>query len=112
MISINCPHLQLVLAQRDRDDNIEHLVGTMNNAFAFVQGATDAVLDKVKSHKEVVQHMAQLAIECAYFIRGYSKTRSFCMLVFLCINQQHFMIIILPSVKSYKTFHVDRRYQD
>lgn len=66
----------MIIAQTDRDKNIDHLVGIMNDTFAFVHEAE--ALQRIESHRQILVQMAEHTVICAYFIRGYAKNRNFC----------------------------------
>jgi hypothetical protein len=70
---------KIILAQNKRDDNINRLVGTINDTYAFIHEVEP--LKKVESHKRIVTLLTQQTTECGYFIRDYAKNKSFCMSV-------------------------------
>ena len=82
---------KVVLAQRARDESINHLIETMADVYSFVQEAES--LKKIESHKQILLHMAQQTVECGYFIRDYARNKNFGM--FFCLHRikpWHFMI--------------------
>jgi hypothetical protein len=68
---------QVIIAQKDRDDAILHLVEVMDDVYSFVKEASP--VRKIKSHCRIVVLMTQQTTECAYFIRDYATNKSFCM---------------------------------
>ena len=79
IIDIWCRDIKIILAQRDLDDSIRHLVVTMNDMYAFIHEAEP--LEKIESHRQIVALMMQQTVECGYFIRDYAKNKDFCMSV-------------------------------
>lgn len=74
---INIGHpIQVVIAQKERDDSIAHLVSVMNAAYEFVQEAVP--LKQIESQAKIINCLIQQTIECAYFIRDYTKNKDFC----------------------------------
>lgn len=58
---------------------MDHLVEVMHDAYSFVEEAEP--LNKVESHRRVIERMEQQTIDCAYFIRDYASNKNFCMLI-------------------------------
>jgi len=73
--------IQVVLAQKARDEAIDHLVDVMNDIYSFVHEA-EALRD-IQSHKQIVVVITQQTIDCAYFIRDYAINKNFCMSIFI-----------------------------
>ena len=73
--------IQVVLAQKARDEAIDHLVDVMNDIYSFVHEA-EALRD-IQSDKQIVVVMTQQTIDCAYFIRDYAINKNFCMSIFI-----------------------------
>ncbi|KAG9312578.1 hypothetical protein JVU11DRAFT_6974 [Chiua virens] len=71
---ISVAHKALV-SQKDRDDQITCLAGTMGDVLAFVKDADP--LKAVKAHVDPLKVLTQQLMECAYFIRDYAEHRSF-----------------------------------
>jgi hypothetical protein len=69
--------LQTILAQVDRDSHIVGLVEVIDDIYSFVKEAEP--IKKIESLGRVIALMAQQTTECAYFIRDYAMTKSFCM---------------------------------
>jgi hypothetical protein len=69
--------VQVILDQKDRDDNLGHLLEVMSDAYAFVLEAEP--MKKIESHNRVLLVMVQQTTECSYFIREYATTQSFSM---------------------------------
>ncbi|KAN0107633.1 hypothetical protein V8E52_009952, partial [Russula decolorans] len=86
---------KIILAQNDRDDNINRLVGTMNDTYAFIHEVEP--LKKVESHKRIVTLLTQQTTECGYFIRDYAKTKSF-----LERTGKHLVSDVDSKVKQYE----------
>jgi hypothetical protein len=70
-----------VLAQKARDEAIDHLVEVMNDAYSFVNEA--AALKEIESHKQIIMVLTQQTIDCAYFIRDYAINKSWCKPIFI-----------------------------
>jgi hypothetical protein len=68
-----------ILAQKDRDDNINRLLGIMKDTYDFIEVVDP--LKKVESHKPIVILLTHQTTECGYFIGDYAKNKSFCMSV-------------------------------
>jgi hypothetical protein len=82
---VDCPAIQklrahfikIFLAQRDRDNAVNHLLEVMADVYAFVLEA-DSVKE-IKSHERILAVMVRQTTECAYFIREYAMNKSFSM---------------------------------
>jgi len=74
----NVRHLiiKVVLAQKERDEAINHLVEVMNSVYSFIQEAE--TLSYIESHRQIVAVIAQQTTDCAYFIRDYTINKNFC----------------------------------
>jgi hypothetical protein len=70
-----------VLAQKARDEAIDHLVEVMNDAYSFVNEA--AALKEIESPKQIITVLTQQTIDCAYFIRDYAINKSLCKPIFI-----------------------------
>ncbi|KAN0102501.1 hypothetical protein V8E52_011886, partial [Russula decolorans] len=64
-----------ILAQKDRDDNINRLLGIMKDTYDFIEVVDP--LKKVESHKPIVILLTHQTTECGYFIGDYAKNKSF-----------------------------------
>ena len=69
----------MLVAQRNRDERIIRLLGTMSDVFAFVEIA--APLEKIKAHVKTITLLIQQVTECGYFIAEYTKQKEFCQLL-------------------------------
>jgi hypothetical protein len=74
-------YIQTILAQKDLDDNINHLVEIMGKTYAVLQDVE--ALKKVKSHEGTIMSLMKQTIDCGYFIRDYAKNKGFCMVLTL-----------------------------
>jgi hypothetical protein len=68
--------VKVFLAQKTRDESVGRLVDTINDTYEFVHEVE--LLNKVKSHKQIIMRIMQQTTECGYFIRDYSKNKDFC----------------------------------
>lgn len=68
--------MQIILAQKARDKNVNDLVSAMNDVFAFVHEADP--LKKIDYHRELLMQIIRQTTECAYFIYHYAKEKNFC----------------------------------
>ena len=71
--------MQVLVAQKNRDERIIRLLGTMGDVFAFVENAEP--LEKIKAHVKTVTLLIQQVTECGYFIAEYTKQKEFCQLL-------------------------------
>jgi hypothetical protein len=76
LLNQDAEFIKIILAQKDRDDCIDHLVELMNDVYHFVHDAEP--LSKIESHERIIAVMAQQTTECAYFIRCYAMNKKFC----------------------------------
>jgi len=81
LISHNLPVSQVFLAQVERDNNIQALLVTMDEVYAFVNDTEP--LERIESHRQILTRLAQQTIDCGYFICSYAKDKNFCMVVHL-----------------------------
>ncbi|KAF7970202.1 hypothetical protein HWV62_24790 [Athelia sp. TMB] len=66
--------LKMVRAQQDRDDNIAHLVSTMQSTYSIVVGA-DVLKD---THlQDVLQRILKQTVVCGFFVQNYARRSSF-----------------------------------
>jgi hypothetical protein len=70
-----------VLAQKDRDEAIDHLVEVMSDIYSLVHEAE--TLMGIECHKQILGVLTQQTTECAYFIRDYAINKNFCMPTFI-----------------------------
>ncbi|KAJ7189915.1 hypothetical protein GGX14DRAFT_607523 [Mycena pura] len=65
---------QAVIAQKERDDRFQQLIKLNSDAFAFLNKLRTAAL---KGHRKTMKHLVIQTTECGYFIRDYTKHKSF-----------------------------------
>ena len=70
-----------MLAQKDRDDAIDHLVEVMSDVYSLIHEAESLVY--IESHKQILGVLTQQTTECGYFIRDYAINKNFCMPIFI-----------------------------
>jgi hypothetical protein len=70
-----------VLAQKDRDDAVDHLVEVMSDVYSLVHEAES--LTDIESHKRILGVLTQQTTECGYFIRDYAINKNFCMAIYI-----------------------------
>jgi hypothetical protein len=97
--------VKVVLAQKARDETIDHLVETMNDAYSFVNDA--AALKEIESHKQIIVALTQQTIDCAYFIRDYAINKSFCMSIFIIRVAQGLQLSVMSGKRTVKNFISD-----
>ena len=68
--------MQVLVAQKNRDEQIIRLAGTMSDVFTFVQDAEP--LKTIKQHIKTITLLLQQVTECGYFITEYAKQKNFC----------------------------------
>lgn len=68
-----------MLEQKERDDNISHLLEVITDIYAFVLEAESI---KIESHRKILVVMVQQTTECSYFIRQYASNASFSRTLF------------------------------
>ena len=66
----------MLIRQKNRDDQIIHLAGTMSDVFTFVHDAEP--LKAVQRHIKTITLIIQQVTECGYFIVDYAKQMNFC----------------------------------
>ncbi|KAF8549975.1 WD40 repeat-like protein, partial [Imleria badia] len=66
---------QVLVNQKNRDDQIMRLAGTMSDVFAFVHDAEP--LKAIKAHIKTITLLIQQVTECGYFITEYAKQKNF-----------------------------------
>jgi hypothetical protein len=87
--------VKVVLAQKERDAAIDHLVEVMNDVYDFVHEAEP--LKKIESQKQIVALITQQTTQCAYFIRDYSTNKNFCMSIFDCASAKFYLFLQLQG---------------
>jgi uncharacterized protein YllA (UPF0747 family) len=85
LLTLRIDIVQIILNQKERDDNLSHLLEVMADAYAFVLEAEP--VKKIESQQRIVVVMVKQTTECSYFIREYATTTSFSML--LSIHENH-----------------------
>ena len=70
--------MQVLVNQKNRDEQIIRLAGTMSDVFTFVQDAEP--LKTIKEHIKTITLLLQQVTECGYFITEYAKQKNFCQL--------------------------------
>ena len=91
MFEADC--IKIILAQNDRDKGIDHLVGTMNDTYAFVYETEP--LRKIESHERIIVLIMQQTTECGYFIRDYAKKKEFCTWDLLYVKRRYLIMIFV-----------------
>jgi hypothetical protein len=97
--------IKVVLAQKARDEALDHLVEVMNDAYSFVNEA--AALKEIESHKQIIAVLTQQTIDCAYFIRDYAINKSFCMSIFIIQVPQGLQLSVMLGKRTVKNFISD-----
>ncbi|KAJ7485928.1 hypothetical protein FB451DRAFT_1392641 [Mycena latifolia] len=64
----------VALAQKDRDERFRQLIKTISEVFCFLNELKMAALE---GHRQTIKLLALQTTECAYFIRDYTKQKSF-----------------------------------
>ena len=70
----------MLIDQKNRDERIIRLAGTIKDVFSFVEDAEP--LKAVEAHREPIKLLIQQVTECGYFIAEYAKQKNFCRLSF------------------------------
>lgn len=65
----------MFLEQIDRDKHVQHLLQSMNQAFALV--TTAQALKVIDTRPAIVRQLAQQTMNCALFIRDYADQQKF-----------------------------------
>jgi hypothetical protein len=68
--------VQIILAQVDRDKAVLALINKMTQVYEFI--CQEETLDQISSMHIIIGQISQQTLECAHFIRDYSKTKDFC----------------------------------
>jgi hypothetical protein len=92
LLTLRIDLVQSILHQKERDDNVGHLLEVMADAYAFVLEAEP--VKKIESHKRIVTVMVQQTTECSYFIREYATNASFSM-----------SLSVYKTTKSHDLYH-------
>ena len=66
----------MLVDQKDRDEKIIRLAGTMSDVYTFVHDAEP--LKAIKAHMPTITLLIKQVTECGYFITEYTKQKSFC----------------------------------
>jgi hypothetical protein len=79
---------QVLVDQKNRDEQIIHLAATMRDVFSFVHDTEP--LKAIKAHIKTMTLLIQQVTECAFFITEYATQKDFCQsssnLRFLCLT--------------------------
>ncbi|KAI9568858.1 hypothetical protein HD554DRAFT_682431 [Boletus coccyginus] len=67
---------KVLVNQKNRDDQIIRLAGTMSDVFTFVHDTEP--LKTIKAHIKTITLLIQQVAECGYFIIEYIKQKNFC----------------------------------
>ncbi|KAG1873644.1 hypothetical protein DFJ58DRAFT_366515 [Suillus subalutaceus] len=67
---------EIILAQTERDESVQSLLDKLEEVYRFM--SQDDTLGQISSKHNTAGRIAQQTLECARFIRDYSKTKSFC----------------------------------
>ena len=86
LLTLRIDIIQIILNQKERDDNLSHLIEVMADAYAFVLEAEP--VKKIESQQRIVMVMVKQTAECSYFIREYATTTSFSMSLSLYENHE------------------------
>ena len=68
--------MQVLVKQKDRDDQIVRLASAMAYVFAFIEDTEP--LKTITAHMKTVTLLIQQVTECGYFIAEYAKQKNFC----------------------------------
>ncbi|KZP10859.1 WD40 repeat-like protein [Athelia psychrophila] len=66
---------KIIIAQKNCDDAVYNLMGTIDDIHSFVKDAKP--LESIESHRKVFVALGSLTVECAYLIRDYSMDKNF-----------------------------------
>jgi hypothetical protein len=103
------------VSQVDRDRQIEALVGTMRDFYAFMRGTEQ--MKKYESQRDILVVMVKQTEECGYFIQGYARTISLRMCFPAATNLASLIASFLSALRAIKNqFHSVndqiKQYQD
>lgn len=87
-----------IIAQTDRDRNVERLYEIMGNVYAIVNEAKPL---KIQSHKLVIARMVQQTIDCGYFICSYAQNKNFCRMAHHH-SRPFILLLLLIGVRAVK----------
>ncbi|KAJ7790422.1 hypothetical protein B0H14DRAFT_2626019 [Mycena olivaceomarginata] len=65
---------EVVAAQRERDDRFRQLIKVTSDVFVF---ATKLEMSVLEGHRRTIKLLVLQTTECAYFVRDYTKQKSF-----------------------------------
>jgi hypothetical protein len=80
--------VKIVVAQRDRDENIRRLLLALDDVYSFISEVE--TLKKIESHREVIARLMKQTTICAHFISSYAEKKNFCMMFLRISEDQHF----------------------
>ena len=66
----------MLVNQKNRDEHIVRLAGTMSDVLTFVHDAEP--LKAIERHMVAITLLTQQVTECGYFITEYAKQKNFC----------------------------------
>jgi len=100
------PSFQAVISQTVRDAAINDLSETMSDTYAFLCEADQ--MKQFQSQADILIVMAKQTEECAYFIHGYAKTKSFCSSFWLLLISR-LVTLSFPSITDRQaSVHIGR----
>ncbi|KAF7975275.1 hypothetical protein HWV62_10164 [Athelia sp. TMB] len=67
----------VIIAQQNSDDAVYHLMETIDEVHAFLSEAQPT--ETIRTHREILEDLSALTVECAYLIRDYTADRDFWM---------------------------------
>jgi hypothetical protein len=79
IVSPPCPavldSMQVILAQTERDQSIQSILERLGEVYTFM--SQKDTLSQISSKRRIAGRIVQQTVECAHFIRDYSKKKSF-----------------------------------
>ncbi|KAF7971296.1 hypothetical protein HWV62_21452 [Athelia sp. TMB] len=69
------PRDQVIIAQQQRDDSVFQLMETIDDVHSFLSEAEP--LKTINTHREILEDLSSLTLECAYLIRDYTSDKKF-----------------------------------
>lgn len=66
----------MLVKQKNRDEQIVRLAGSLNDVFTFVNDAEP--LKGIEAHIKTITLLIQQVTECGYFICEYAKQKNIC----------------------------------
>ncbi|KAF7975669.1 hypothetical protein HWV62_8761 [Athelia sp. TMB] len=65
----------IIIAQKQRDDLVFRLMETIDDVHSFLTDAEPT--ETIKTHREILEDISALTVECAYLIRDYTVDKEF-----------------------------------